>query len=409
MQQNIDQEESNDGDVGGHSVAVIRRPGWRRRGLFIAVAILLGASLGVLIAEAALRIYVAARGWTPNCYATGISFFVPHPQAGYMLRPGLRVRSSTYDITVNSRGLRGPEIPSAKSPDVVRILVVGGSAVFGYLVPDAQDPCRMLEACLRERGHRVEVINAGVPGYNVTQCRARLQADLAPLRPDVVLVYSGWNDIPWLIAGAAPLHRRVTPAPPWWKRALVHSTLYGFLRYRLFPPAEPVFTPPPAPGTRITEAGAAVFEREYRELVRGIRQLGAIPVVSEQLTAACSGCSDVERFLGASPEQVETNRRLGQWVQQAVRRIAEEEGAESVAVCGVVTCDGTTLGDAIHPTAVGYQAIVARWCEALEPLLLQRRSSLGQTSSRNRAVEHAGGSREADEGDRSDPVAETDG
>ncbi|TWT97100.1 SGNH/GDSL hydrolase family protein [Neorhodopirellula pilleata] len=168
------------------------KPLARRRRLFAIASVTLGLVVSALIAEFALRVYVASRGWTPNCYVTGMAFLVPHEQAGHTLRPNLRLRSSVYNVTTNAFGLRGPEIEAIKPDDTTRILVLGGSSVFGYLVPDGQDSCVQLQAILKQESslaeHDWQVLNAGVPGYNMTQCRLRYTSDLAALKPDWVIL-----------------------------------------------------------------------------------------------------------------------------------------------------------------------------------------------------------------------------
>ena len=74
----------------------------RRRRFFAFLSVIIGLLLALFFAEVALRLYVASRGWTPNCYVTGLAFFVPHDKAGHTLRPNLRLNSSSYDVAVNS-------------------------------------------------------------------------------------------------------------------------------------------------------------------------------------------------------------------------------------------------------------------------------------------------------------------
>lgn len=114
--------------------------------------LLLGTAFAAVVVEITLRLYVATRGWTPNGYVTGLVFFVPHPTAGYSLRPGLRLKSSSSEVRVNSLGLRGPEVEREKTEGMARIAVLGGSSVFGYWVRDGEDSCRQLERQLQAEG-----------------------------------------------------------------------------------------------------------------------------------------------------------------------------------------------------------------------------------------------------------------
>jgi lysophospholipase L1-like esterase len=351
----------------------INRKSNRRRRIYAAVSVLLGLTLACSVGEILLRGYTAARGWTPNCYVTGLVFFVPHATAGYTLRPKLRLKSSTYDVTTNAFGLRGPKITQAKPTKTFRIVVLGGSSVFGYLVPDGKDSCRPLERLLSERmaasGGRVEVLNAGVPGYNMRQCRMRYDADLAALRPDLVILYLGWNDSKSLISESPTEVEKAPPAPTLRERILAHSTLFGFIRYRLLPQRKPKFAPPADASTVVTEAGAQIFLHELHALVDTIRRSGAQPVLSTQVMAANSNAHELESFLGNTPEQVDANRRIGQWITEAIRGTANEMQVPLIDAAAELADRSDLLGDAIHLTEKGHRELAEIWFSGLLPLL----------------------------------------
>lgn len=333
------------------------------------LALLFGFVVGLLVCELGLRIHVARRGWTANCYVTGLAFFVPDAQAGYTLRPGLRLKSSTYDVTVNSLGLRGPEIDSEKASESVRIAVLGGSSVFGYLVPDGQDSCRALESLLQERLGSVDVLNAGVPGYNMRQCRFRYESQIAPLDPDWVILYLGWNDMPFLLGPESAARERTPPAPPWMERCLANSVLYGFLRYRIFPPPTPRFAPPPESSLRITTEGSAAFKADLQMLIDAIRSSGATPVISTQLMASGPSAEGLDTYLGDSPDQIEASRTIGAWITTTMKEFAETNEVQLIDCAAQVPCNPVTLGDAIHLTERGHRMVAEAWASGLTPLL----------------------------------------
>ncbi|QDV26301.1 SGNH/GDSL hydrolase family protein [Aureliella helgolandensis] len=363
----------------------------RRRRWLALLAALIGLGIALGLAEIGLRVYVASRGWTANCYATGLVFFVPHPQAGYTLRRNLRLRSTTYDVHTNSLGLRGPEIEVPKPHGTLRIAVLGGSSVFGYLAGRNEDSCRILEAELNaptppsihatpstdantttgaHPAKRFEVLNAGVPGYNMHQCLQRFETEIAPLAPDWVLLYLGWNDSEFAIRETESLQAKTPAAPPWSQRALSHSVLYGLLRFRLFPAARPKFAPPAGAETRITAQGEAGFQRDLRALIQSVREQGATPILSTQLMAARAECDNgATHFLGNSPEQIAANQRIAQWITQTIRDAASETQTPLIDVSQLLTCNPDYLGDAIHLTAEGHRAVAQAWLDGLKPLL----------------------------------------
>ncbi|MEM8732722.1 MAG: GDSL-type esterase/lipase family protein [Planctomycetota bacterium] len=339
----------------------------RRRRIFAVLALLMGSVFSLIAAEVVMRIYVASRGWTANCYATGDVFFVPHDEAGYTLRPELRLKSTTYDVRVNSLGLRGDpwDSNSTNRP----ILVLGGSSVFGYLVPEKADSCYLAQAELASEGIERTVLNGGVPGFNMTQCRERFVADLKQLRPEIVILYLGWNDIRFLIEPEQSKLQRRPPAPSLAARLLATSTLYGFLRYRIFPPKNAVFAPPAGTATEATEAGKAAFLDELTSLISAVRNSGATPLLCTQVMAGSGGDHELDSFLGSTPGQIAANRSVAKWMTQAIRDLAVDQSVVLVDCAAGVPANSETLGDAIHLTKEGHLQVAKQWSEAIRDTL----------------------------------------
>jgi hypothetical protein len=94
-----------------------------------------------------------------------------------------------------------PPVTLQKPVDTYRVIVLGGSTVMGQGAPrPSQNIVGMLQKAVRERdltgpnGKRVEFINAGVFGYTSAQEYLYFVADLLRFKPDLVVVYDGWND-----------------------------------------------------------------------------------------------------------------------------------------------------------------------------------------------------------------------
>lgn len=325
-----------------------------RRRLFRLAAIAIALLVALLLAEGVLRVYVAARGWTANCYAGSVQLLVPEETNGYTLARDFHLRSGVYEITTNEFGLRGPAIGKSKPAGTTRIALLGGSSAFGYLVSDGQEAARLLEQKLKDAGHNVEVLGAGVPGYNLFQTTHRYREVVSPLSPDVVILYLGWNDLTYLVSDEPTAERhRVGHPYAWWERLLSHSTLYGLIAYRLLtPPAR--FVPPPAARSEPTKAGAEQFRENLHALLEEIEAGGAQPVIVAQVMAADADASDdVRSYLGATLAQQQQNAALGQWVQQTLAEIATEAQVPFVNASSVIAPTSEHLADAIHLTPAG--------------------------------------------------------
>jgi lysophospholipase L1-like esterase len=338
----------------------------KHRWWFAPLAFSIATVAALLVCEVVLRVYVTSRGWTANCYITGDAFFVPDPFSGHTLRPNLRLRSSTYDITVNSLGMRGPEIAVEKPAGIKRIAILGASSVFGYLVPDGEDSCRVLEELLVERGQECQVINAGVPGFNMQQVTARFNWQVTPLQPDIVIVYLGWNDIVSLISEDPYAERfLVRPAPSLATRIMIHSTLYGLLRYRLFPPSAARFVPK-GDQRSITPAGAAAFRERLETLLETTERSGAAVIVCTQVMAAHPEApQELSNYLGDNEEQIKLTREIGPWVSEELQTIAKNHQLHFIDAKIEIPPDATVLGDAIHLTRKGHEQLAELWCDEL--------------------------------------------
>lgn len=98
---------------------------------------------------------------------------------------------------INSEGYRnGKKEFGAKDKNTIRILTIGGSTTFGWLIKDYQDTWpTQLEKILNEKSKKkVEVINAGLPGGNSAESLISFMLRDKYLEPDIVIFHNGGND-----------------------------------------------------------------------------------------------------------------------------------------------------------------------------------------------------------------------
>jgi lysophospholipase L1-like esterase len=120
-----------------------------------------------------------------------------NPRLRFELRPDSRVKAEV-EYRINAEGLRGPEVEVEKPEGVRRVAVLGDSIAFGYWVAEEDTFPRQLESMLNEAwddGTRIEVLNFGVPGYNLDQETEALRSRALPFAPDVVVVAFCLNDL----------------------------------------------------------------------------------------------------------------------------------------------------------------------------------------------------------------------
>jgi len=357
-------------------------------------AFLLGvaAAAGVLVVEGLLRAR-ALRDWG-SATRTPLPLEAMRRDPEVLLRPGAYVQTVTSDydagyrrvvrLSVNRHGLRGPEPSEPKAPGRVRIVCLGGSTTFGYMVSDGEEWPARLGALL---SHRFEVLNGGRPGATTFRDFSYLRDRLLRLEPDVVILYEGFNDL-WR---AARRHRReqtdygivdeglpatdeplLLPKPrtwPWRPSFLAYRVGLGVdrsLRDLRRKRGQPDI---PAAPLRFDPAIAGIYHTNLRAMVRLCRSRRVTPVV-----ATFAGCDDPSR------NEVERKRRLAYVLREVpdldlagaeaaldlyrnmTRRVAREEGAPLVDLARLMTKDLRAFTDTVHFTPEG-ESLLARHVE----------------------------------------------
>ncbi len=225
------------------------------------------------------------------------------PLLGWVLEPGSRSWSIDAPVAINSLGLRDDEFPREKPPGEYRVLCLGDSFTFALGVRFEDIYAQQLERMLAERHPRtaVQVINAGVGGYNTRQERIYLETDGLSFDPDVVTVGFYWND---LVYNEEPLPDlattpRLGPSPevrglvehdmPKWLRDILRRSLVLYLGTTRTKQLINTFDPPASRYGEVQRAllhGDAAFLEPYWQataehllaLERAARERG-IPVV----------------------------------------------------------------------------------------------------------------------------------
>lgn len=162
--------------------------------LALTLVLLAGAELGLHVR----RDWIAAHLPLPE---NTDDRFVPDRALGYKNRPSYTYQSTSrlgalVNYSNNALGLRGPETTRAKPTGVRRVVILGGSTVYGALVDDPDTIAMQLQAVLRQRlGPDVEVLNGGVPSYDGLHEVVFARADLLALEPDAIVDVDGLNDV----------------------------------------------------------------------------------------------------------------------------------------------------------------------------------------------------------------------
>ncbi len=171
--------------------------------LFFSLAlVLLGAEVFVRYYDPQILSFLHSRkSFAPPIYQANDKWL-------FELRPGTDyLHESPYkdfqvSVRVNREGFRGPEVKLAKPPGTFRIFFLGDSFTFGLGVENDETYPALLGVKLNQgtkNGHRYEIINGGVPGYNLAHYYLVLKHKVFRYNPDLVVVgILPWND--WNLA-----------------------------------------------------------------------------------------------------------------------------------------------------------------------------------------------------------------
>lgn len=221
----------------------------------------------------------------------------------YRVRPNGEAAFFQSRVRINSRGFRGRELAAPKGR-TFRIVALGESNTFGFtLTPEHKPWPEFLEQMIQDRLHPqrpVEVINAGLPHHSLENNLIRLQRDILPLQPDLIISYHGWNGFPWLGYALPPVFVKHLPV---FKRRPLQLLAEGEYRWRLLAfkrslRAPSVLEPPSLPrllATRYAEA--------YRQLIQ-IAQTNGVRLVLANYSMAVNERSEaplVEFYREAFP------------------------------------------------------------------------------------------------------------
>jgi lysophospholipase L1-like esterase len=125
----------------------------------------------------------------------------PNPVVQYGLDPGEHEiqghgNLGKFHVSINRYGMRDKERTVAKIPGTMRIATIGDSITYGYGIEADERFVHHIERTLAAKASTsVEVLNFGVPGYNIVQSVARLEVDGLQFDPDLVLLCLVDNDL----------------------------------------------------------------------------------------------------------------------------------------------------------------------------------------------------------------------
>jgi len=114
------------------------------------------------------------------------------------LSDGTTIRLKPFTININSDGFRDREFPIDKPDNTIRIIVLGDSITFGEGVELNTTYTKVLESLLNSKNnckYYFEVLNMGIPVYDLLGKIEILKVKGIKYNPDIVILQYNYDDL----------------------------------------------------------------------------------------------------------------------------------------------------------------------------------------------------------------------
>jgi len=298
------------------------------------------------------------------------------PQRAQKLTPtqGELSASGTVEYRINKYGYRGKDFDLEKKPGLIRIIVYGGSSVFDLDQPEEKDWPHRLEAALQQEGFRnVEVINAGIPRHSSIDALGRLITEGHHLQPDIVVLYTTWNDVKDLGSGEFAL-RRLKPYEAASNPFLYYdnpldqflgerSLLYCFARTQYFnwkikPGMEGSRRRKGETSAEVNPVAEAQFKLNLELFVDAARNINAVPVLMTEASLVGQDKDHGRLAHVAEYVPIDFAEEATLKADTIIREVALAKGVALIdAKAALIEKDQPLFNDHVHLNDAGSQAL----------------------------------------------------
>ena len=364
----------------------------------------------IVLGEVAFRIFLRVRGVHFLPPKTHRNFYiVPHPYLPFVYKansvvdntqvapyPLHRGRYEFKSTRINNIRFSDEDVRSQKQPGTVRVMCLGSSSIASSIWEVGNPKQYSIAICLRESleqrfgSHRYEVLNCGMGGWTSAEIFINFALHLIDLRPDIVLLYHGLNDLePSLTTPFASdyshsrrnlgeVYKKIRIASyvpnlrPWKSFFFLKRALLGFgnIRYDLLR------------SVRVKKAdlnnpfmGLETEQRNIEHLIHLCRANQVQVILATYAYHVYSDVSQDGRTLkyqeGVQGENV------------MLRDLARRHGLPMVDIAALLPDDDAYFVDTVHFTPLGMHFVVDRFAERISEVLMDR------TSFRDRAEQEA--------------------
>ncbi len=151
-----------------------------------------------------------------------------HPFIGFIFKPGVTFTGGHLNqqnkslLFIDKHGFlsNGQTLKYEKSANEIRIAAIGGSTTANLNLMFDENWPGFLGALIQQKfpNKKVQVINAGAPGFDTAQSIVNLSLRVMPFKPDIVIIYHAYNDL-------KPINPALEFRPDY---SHIHNTPFGY-------------------------------------------------------------------------------------------------------------------------------------------------------------------------------------
>lgn len=195
--------------------------------------------------------------------------FVWDNETLWQLKPNFRGQAFTFPVAINEQGFRDAQSTPIKKQHALRIIAIGDSRTYGYGVEQDETFAFYLEEYLNKYGIDAQVINGGVHGYSIVQCRARLK-QLVDYKPDMIVLAPGYNDRRYIVSrppdsvGSFKQIARIRKVSEYFQ---ISHTMFGFMYMIGKRKIQSIIDNPPPLDQVKLRVGLPAFQHELESII----------------------------------------------------------------------------------------------------------------------------------------------
>jgi lysophospholipase L1-like esterase len=270
-----------------------------------------------------------------------------------------QIRSSLGDLIINKHGFRGPFFKKEKPKNIYRILTLGGSTTAGENSNELTWP-RILERMLNNKLNNnvyFQVINGGVWANNSCHVKYLYEREIDQVKPNMVLLMTGWNDIDKLNHKNLSSEKDYCPKENILKKLNFYRL---FSRLFFFTHKEKKQT-----GFSIFKHNLELYRNNLRKIIEDAKEkkilvgLVSLPSVMDRNTPT-NKLKNHTQLKGLSKVEINYKRDAGKKINKSKKIVAKEYSNAFFVNSGIsfsTSNKNLFFFDAIHPTGAGNRVL----------------------------------------------------